>query len=470
MTGPKIRPNRRATAHDRVRALAKLSHARVQVAPVPNAADDDTTSDGGSTASTTAELWLYGVVGGYWWGFDAESVADALRQLPDDITEIRVRVHSPGGSALEGIAIKNLLANHPARITMVVDGLAASAASVLILAGDDIVVSPGAQVMIHDCSTFTYGNAEQLRSDADWIDKQSANYAEVYAARGGDAAEWREAMVVDRGRGTWYTAAEAVEANLADRVATIQSTTPPPAEPDADELEIDEDELAARAAYDRDVLVHPDAWATWSATPGAMPRPPKPPTASAEGSTTTEGNRAVKLSDDAVKTLTAKLGLTDENADEATILAAVDEVLAEQTTEPTPSGTTTTPTAAVPDGMVLMDSATAAALREQAAQGAAARTQQLTEHRDRTISAAIGAGKIPPARREHYATAWAADPEGTETLLASLEPGLVPVAEQGHDQAEGAIDGTKSAELIPADGAAEFAGLFGLTKEEILNG
>ena len=454
MSGPRL--TRRAVARQRLEAFARHPQAHVQLAVVEDAADE---TDSPTAAGSVAELWLYGVVGGYWWGFDAEGVADELRRMPSDVTEVRVRVHSPGGNAADGIAIGNLFRNHPARFVGVNDGLAASAASVLILGCDDIVMSPGSQMMIHDASVLTYGNAAQLRSDAEWIDKQSKNYAEVYATRGGTAEAWREAMLADNGRGTWYTASEAVAAGLADREGTVQSVSPPPPEPDADDLD-DDGEMAARAAYDRDVLCHPDAWAAWSSTAGARPAPPKPPTASAEGSNTPKGSSVMQLSDAAVNTLKAKLGVTAEDADEATIMAALDEVLDEQT-EQTSTGTPQTFTP--PEGTVLVDADTWAATQAGAQAGAEARTAQLTEHRDRTITAAIAAGKFAANRREHFEAAWKADPAGTEETIKALQPGLIPVSELGHDTPTGAqADETATDEALAAIGAP-----FGLTAEEM---
>jgi ATP-dependent protease ClpP protease subunit len=459
------RADRRAVIQARTSALVGThSSVRVASAAVEPSADDTT-----EARAVVAELWLYGTVGGWWWGFDAETVSYALRQMPDDVTEIRVRLHSPGGNAIEGIAIGNLLRNHDARVVVVVDGLAASAASIVALAGDEIVMSPGSQYMIHDPWLLSVGNAADLRSDADYLDKQARNYAEVYALRaGGTADEWRDVMLADNGRGTWYTAQESVDAGLADRVGTITAVGTPPPNP-MDDVDLDDDdaaaEAAARAAFDLDVLVHPAARAAWSSTPAARSRAPKPPTASADGTTHTGRNRVVNLTDDARKNLTAKLGIS-EDADDATILAALDEVLAEQAAdETTPPAAPATPAAfTVPDGMVLMDSTTAESLRSGAAAGIAARDQQLAEHRDRTIQAAIDAGKIPPARRAHYEAAWKADATGTEQVLAALEPGLVPVTEQGHDNPDG---GTVAATTLTDEVAGELGGFFGLSAEEL---
>jgi hypothetical protein len=131
--------------------------------------------------------------------------------------------------------------------------------------------------------------------------------------------------------------------------------------------------------------------------------------------------------------LRERLGL-GADADEATILAAVDEALTERA-DPAPAPTASA-APIVPTGMTLIDEATLADLRQKAEQGVAARARQLTEDRDRTIDDAIRAGKTPPARREHWQTAWAADPDGTKQLLASLAPGLVPLADIGEPGSE----------------------------------
>lgn len=130
--------------------------------------------------------------------------------------------------------------------------------------------------------------------------------------------------------------------------------------------------------------------------------------------------------------LRERLGLP-ENADEATILAALDDKLTAPTAPA--EGETTEPaepeTPALPEGIVTIDEATLTQLREQASEGVAARAQQRTESRDRTLDDAIKAGKFPPARRDHWAKLYDADPDGTKTTLASLEAGLVPLADQG---------------------------------------
>ena len=136
--------------------------------------------------------------------------------------------------------------------------------------------------------------------------------------------------------------------------------------------------------------------------------------------------------------LRTRLGLAAD-ADEATILAAVDEALNERA-EPTPAEPVAAAPAPLPEGTVVIEETMLNELREQAAQGVAARAQQRTEARDRALDDAVKAGKFPPARREHYAKAWDADPDGTKQLLASLADGLVPMADIGEPGGEPSSD------------------------------
>jgi hypothetical protein len=156
---------------------------------------------------------------------------------------------------------------------------------------------------------------------------------------------------------------------------------------------------------------------------------PQTPPAEPDGETPEEGD-PMALD----KGLRERLGLA-EDADEDAILAAVDAL---RETKPADGEHTDnkaeeeTPAApALPEGIVTIDEATLTQLREQASEGVAARAQQRTEARDRALDDAIKAGKFPPARRDHWAKYYDADPEGARTTLASLEAGLVPLVDQG---------------------------------------
>ena len=132
------------------------------------------------------------------------------------------------------------------------------------------------------------------------------------------------------------------------------------------------------------------------------------------------------------KGLRERLGLA-EDADEDAILAAVDALRETKPTndEQTDDKPAEPETPALPEGTVQVDEEMFNKLREDAALGVAARAQQLTESRDRALDDAVRAGKFPPARRDHWAKYYDADPDGAKQALASLAAGLVPLADQG---------------------------------------
>lgn len=167
-----------------------------------------------------AEVFIYDEIGG--WGVMA---ADFVRDLQAiDADTVNVRISSPGGSVFEALAMHASLRNLEARVNVIVDGLCASAATVVAMAGDDITTAPGSMWMVHDASGTVFGNASDMQQMADLLDKTSQNIADIYAARaGGDAKDWRATMQAE----TWYTADESVAAGLADGLT--ESTKAPTA-------------------------------------------------------------------------------------------------------------------------------------------------------------------------------------------------------------------------------------------------
>lgn len=149
------------------------------------------------------------------WGVSAIEFLDALDQLDDDVTEIRLHINSPGGEVWEALAILNGLRQHDAKVVAIVDGIAASCASFIACAADETVMAPNSQLMIHDAWGLCVGNAAEMHSTGDLLDQISDNIASIYASKaGGSTASWRATM---REEG-WYLAAEAVAQGLADRV------------------------------------------------------------------------------------------------------------------------------------------------------------------------------------------------------------------------------------------------------------
>lgn len=160
----------------------------------------------------TAQVHIYAEIGA--WGITADQFCKDLGQL--DAKSVDVRINSPGGDVFDGIAIHNALVAHPAVVNVHVDGVAASIASVIAMAGDKVTMARGSQMMIHEGHTVAVGAAADMRKQADLLDTVSDTIAGFYAERaGGTVPDWRGRMRKE----TWYSAEEAVQAGLADEVA-----------------------------------------------------------------------------------------------------------------------------------------------------------------------------------------------------------------------------------------------------------
>ena len=166
-------------------------------------------------AAGEAELFLYDEIGSF--GVTAKEFAGQLADL-GDVSEIVLRLNSPGGDAWDGVAMFNSLVSHPARVIVRVDGLAASAASLVAMAGDRIEMADNALLMIHAPWTVAMGNADELRSVADLLDELTLSYVATYANRRGLDKGVVADLLWDE---TWLSAAEAVEAGFADEVIAI---------------------------------------------------------------------------------------------------------------------------------------------------------------------------------------------------------------------------------------------------------
>lgn len=153
--------------------------------------------------------------GGQWAEmFGGVCARDFAAQLAPVTGALEVHINSAGGEVFDGIAIAQAVRSHAGPVTTVVDGIAASIASVIAQAGEIRVMAPGSMMMIHDALSGCCGNEAEMQKMAGTLGKVSDNLAGIYADRaGGTAAQWREAMRAE----TWYTAEEAVAAGLADR-------------------------------------------------------------------------------------------------------------------------------------------------------------------------------------------------------------------------------------------------------------
>ncbi|QIS00983.1 Clp protease [Nocardia brasiliensis] len=422
--------------------------------------------------TSSAEVLIYDEIDPYW-GVSAATFAKDLAQI--DADAITVRINSPGGDVYEGLAILNTLRGHRARVTTVIDGIAASAASFIAMAGAEVVICRNAEIMIHDARMWAGGNADEMRKHVETLDRTSDNIASIYAEKaGGTAEEWRELMRAE----TWFSAAEAVAAGLADRVEVAQV----------------EPELVAR--FDLSTFNY-----------AGRDRAPAPRTPSAtEAEANPEGTRMTALA-----AIAKRLGLA-ENADDAAVTAALDkalgrpadaitpvqlpfndndiqflralvasgpELLATATTavsdgvspdvaaiaqpivdsfqeaidtanealevwgqnstpEPEPAPATDQAPGApanslgeLPAGVVAVEAAVLAELRTKAARGDAARAEQERAARLTAVDEAVRTGRIAPAQRASWVDRLNRDPREL-AVLNGLAPVYPVGAELGH--------------------------------------
>lgn len=191
-----------------------LAYNRARPAARPGAVRAEADRDGG------ALVRLYGEIGSSLFseGVTAESFAKTLDGL-GEVGRITLRINSPGGSLFDGIAMYNLLRTHGAQICVVVDALAASAASIVAQAADpgELAVASSAQIMIHNAHGVCVGDAGEMDRTADLLRRADQQIAAVYQERSGaPARHWLELM----GEESWFRGQEAVDAGLADCVVT----------------------------------------------------------------------------------------------------------------------------------------------------------------------------------------------------------------------------------------------------------
>jgi ATP-dependent protease ClpP protease subunit len=164
------------------------------------------------------ELLMYGEIGGYAEDRDERICAAKVARVLSEargVQSIHLRINSPGGDAFEGVAIHNLLAQHPARIEVDIDAYALSAASLIAMAGDHIRMADNALMMVHDPWTVAVGNGEDLLETAAKLDKMADVMARTYAARCGQPVEDVRRMMAAE---TWLTADDALAAGFCDEV------------------------------------------------------------------------------------------------------------------------------------------------------------------------------------------------------------------------------------------------------------
>lgn len=168
-------------------------------------------------ANDTAEILLYGPIGPSFWG-DSVTGAQFVKDLRalGEVKAIDLRINSEGGSVFDAAAIYNALKENSAEVRAHVDGMALSAASVVLQAGDRRIMAENAMVMIHDPWSMVVGDASQMRKEADLLDSIKQTIVKVYTDRSGHDETAIERMMTDE---TWMSAEEALSLGFVDEIS-----------------------------------------------------------------------------------------------------------------------------------------------------------------------------------------------------------------------------------------------------------
>lgn len=369
------------------------------------------------TSGDSLEVLFYGEIG---WEIWASELVDQIKA--SHATTITVAINSVGGDVYDGLAIMNALAAHPAHVTAVVEGLAASAASLVAVGGADrLVMRPGAQILIHDAWTTSAGPAGDLQKTAAELDRMSDGMAEIYARKaGGSAAEWRERMRSE----TTYSAAEAVEVGLADAVEDGRVVSQPGlVAPAARQLQRMFARVRARAVEEPSKEIDVDL-SEFAERLGVDPSADKDTVLAALDEALAERADDEKVVEDAAETADAapavEPGVSDEEEAESNPAAGGDDAAsgADNGSEPL---------------TVEIDRALYEELVAEREYAVAARAKAAADERAAVVDEAIKANKISAAARERWVAAMEADPEDTRGRLGRIAPGTIPRAEVGHN-------------------------------------
>lgn len=368
-------------------------------------------------------------------GVDAAELVAEI-ESSEDGADLDVRINSPGGYAFDGINIANAILRHKGTTTTYIDGLAASAASIVALAGEEVVMTKYGQMMLHNAHAVIMGGADDLRDAAKVLDKLNDSVADFYADRaGGERRDWARVMA----RETWYNADEALEAGLATKI-------------DESAKREDTESAAAKALASASHLQF--KFKGRSAAPAPMVRA----TSTEEAPVPISEKVAERLglatdaTDDDVLAKLDELGKAGDG-DEGDQGDAGDKPAGTPTPETSPGTTGApsspagTPPADKPDPGAVSQVAAAAAklgltitmpeelatLKAQAAAGARAEAARLAAERESYVDKAIEAGKILPVNKAKVLKLMAIDDEGTRKTIDELpNEAALPLTELGH--------------------------------------
>ena len=163
-------------------------------------------------SESSTEVVIYDEIGAF--GVDSKSFIEELANVPKD-KDILLRINSPGGSVIDGLAIYDALRRTPQKIVTRIEGLAASIASIIALAGDEVIMSENSLFMIHNVWGGETGDSKDMRKAADLMDKMSSKLVSIYMAKSGkeesEVQSWMDSE-------TWFNAEEALEAGFINAI------------------------------------------------------------------------------------------------------------------------------------------------------------------------------------------------------------------------------------------------------------
>ncbi|MER2111171.1 MAG: head maturation protease, ClpP-related [Solibacillus isronensis] len=169
----------------------------------------------------TSEITIYGVIGSSWWNesFSATDIDNALKEAGEN--DIIINLNSPGGDAFDGISIFNRLKRHAGKVTIHIDGWACSAASVIAMAADELIMELGSMFMIHEASNIVWGTKTDMRKEADVLEELEEGIINIYMTKSNLSREEIRAKVNAE---TWFSANKALEFGFADEAKGVAAS------------------------------------------------------------------------------------------------------------------------------------------------------------------------------------------------------------------------------------------------------
>lgn len=170
----------------------------------------------------TGEIWLYDTIGPAWAGMiDAESLHGALKEIGN--RDLTLRISSPGGSVFDAVDMFNMIKRHASAVIAEVDGIAASAASFLMLAADEVRAAKNSTFMVHEAMTMTFGNKAEHQKSIEVLETIDANILGMYSDKTGKTTNEIAKLLEAE---TWMTADQALEFGLIDSIIDEERDAP----------------------------------------------------------------------------------------------------------------------------------------------------------------------------------------------------------------------------------------------------